>query len=327
LARGKKPARDTGTIGALRGGVLWLAVLPLLAWAVMRGFGLEGHSGLAPLVSFTPYATIGAFFLLGLCVAARNWPAAALSACAFAVLAVAVLPRTIGSGETAPPGSTEVTVLSSNVYHGRAQPAALMALVDRVQPDLLSVQELNHSLAAQLRRRGLERELPYKLIDTREGVTGAGLYSRYPLRPLPGPEPSNSRMQAGELALPDGRHLKVINVHPFTPTSNHAADWAAELGELPHTGTGVPWLLAGDFNATLDHTVLREVLERGYRDAAAVTGAGLKPTWPDNRRLPPLIVIDHVLADNRIGITDFGVESLPGTDHRAVFATVFLRPG
>ncbi len=315
--------------GALRCWALWPAVLLVAGWALVRAFGLDGHSGLAPTVSFTPYAAIGALFVLGICVAARNWPAAALSALALAVLAVAVLPRAIGSGEAAPPGSTQVTVMSTNVFHGRADPAALMATVDRVEPDILSVQELNRSLAAQLRRRGLERELPYSVIDTREGVTGAGLYSRYPLRPLPGPEPANTRMQAGEIDLPGGRRLKVINVHPFTPTGNRAPEWAAELGELPSAGDGVPWLLAGDFNATLDHAVLRDVVDRGYRDAAAVTGNGLLPTWPDDnrRRLPPLIAIDHVLADERLGIESFDVEAVSGTDHRAVFATVFLRPG
>lgn len=302
-------------------------MLPLLAWATVRGLGLEGHSGLAPLVSFTPYAAIGAFFLLGLCVAVRNWPATALSAVALAVLAVAILPRAIGSGEAAPPGSTRVTVMSTNVFHGRADPAALMAMVDRVEPDILSVQELNRNLVAELRRRGLGRELPHRLIDTRQGVTGAGLYSRYPLRALPGPDPASTRMQAVELTLPDGRRLKVINVHPFTPTGTHAEEWADELNDLPSTGTGVPWLLAGDFNATLDHAVLRKVLDRGYRDAASVTGDGLLPTWPDDnrRRLPPLIAIDHVLADERLGIEDFGVEGLPGTDHRAIHATAFLR--
>jgi len=327
LATGNASTRRD-SLGALRCWAVWLAVLPLLPWAIMRGFGLEGHSGLAPLVSFTPYVAVGAFFSLGLCVAVRNWPAAALSAVALAVLAVAVLPRAIGNGEAAPPGATQVKVMSTNVYHGRANPAALIALVNRVKPDILSVQELNRSLAAELRRRGLEREMPYSVIDTRQGVTGMGLYSRYPLQQLPGPDPPNTRMQAGEIELPDGQRLKVINVHPFTPTGNHAEEWADELGELPSTGSGIPWLLAGDFNATLDHAVLREVLDRGYRDAAAVTGQGLLPTWPDDspRRLPPLIAIDHVLADERLGIEDFGVNRLPKTDHRAVFATVFLRP-
>lgn len=314
------------SLGALRCWAVWLAVLPLGAWALVRAFGLEGHSGLAPWVAFTPFAAIAAFFLLGICIALRNWAAAAVASLALATLTVAVLPRALGSGEAAPPGAAPVKVVSANVYHGRADPAALLALVDRVQPDLLSVQELNPALAAKLRRLGIERRLPHRLVLTRRGVTGAGLYSRYPLRALPGPHPANTRMQRAELALPGGRRLRVVNVHPFTPTGRRAAKWAAELDELPATGAGVPWLLAGDFNATLDHAVLRDVLDRGYRDAATVSGAGLVPTWPGNRRLPPLIAIDHVLADRRLGVADFGVEDLPGTDHRAIFGTVFLRP-
>jgi endonuclease/exonuclease/phosphatase (EEP) superfamily protein YafD len=315
-----------GSLGGLRYWPVWLAVLPIVAWAVVRACGLEGHSDVAPWVSFTPYAAIAAFFLLGVCVALRNWAAAAVAALAFAALALAVLPRAVGGGEASPPGATRITVMSSNVYHGRAHPDALVALIERVRPDVLSVQELNRNLAAELKRRGLNRQLPYSIVDTRRGVTGAGLYSRYPLRSLPGPDPANTRMQAGEIELPGGRRLKIVNVHPFTPTGNHADDWAAELSKLPSAGSGVPWLLPGDFNATLDHAVLRDLLDRGYRDAAAVSGEGLMPTWPANRRLPPLIAIDHVLADERLGIAHFDVEDLSGTDHRAIVATAFLRP-
>ena len=39
-------------------------------------------------------------------------------------------------------------------------------------------------------------------------------------------------------------------------------------------------ILAGDFNATLDHPELRAVLDRGYVDAADAASGGLKPTWP-----------------------------------------------
>lgn len=235
-----------GSLGASRFWVLWLGVLPLVAWALVRGFGLEGHSRLAPLISFTPYAAIGALFLLGLCVAVRNWPAAALGAVALAVLAFAVLPRAVGSGEAPPPGSTRVTVMSANVFHGLAKPAALMALIDRVEPDVLSVQELNRGLAMKLRRLGIEREFPHSMVTTRHGPTdrrlfsGAGLYSRHPLRRLPGPDPANSRMQAAELALPHGWRLKVINVHPFTPTGPAPTNGRPNSGISPAPARASP---------------------------------------------------------------------------------------
>lgn len=83
-------------------------------------------------------------------------------------------------------------------------------------------------------------------------------------------------------------------------------------------------MLIGDFNATLDHSQLRELLDRGYRDAGDVAGKGLEPTWPNNGSLGPLITIDHVLADRRLGIVKYGVGDLPGSDHRPVWAELAL---
>jgi endonuclease/exonuclease/phosphatase family metal-dependent hydrolase len=85
-------------------------------------------------------------------------------------------------------------------------------------------------------------------------------------------------------------------------------------------------VLAGDFNATLDQAEFRDVVDRGYADAAAVTGKGLEPTFPTmgHRLLPPTVAIDHVLADRRLGISEYGVDDLPGSDHRAVHAQLVL---
>jgi endonuclease/exonuclease/phosphatase family metal-dependent hydrolase len=84
-------------------------------------------------------------------------------------------------------------------------------------------------------------------------------------------------------------------------------------------------VLLGDFNATLDHGGLRELIATGYRDAAEVTGQGLVGTWGpyDGDRIPP-VVIDHVLADRRIGVRRFAVHGIPGGDHRAIVAELTL---
>jgi hypothetical protein len=55
----------------------------------------------------------------------------------------------------------------------------------------------------------------------------------------------------------------------------------------PHTfETAVPNWLAGDFNATLDQSEFRDVLGRGYYDAAERMGDRLNPTWPAIRGRP-----------------------------------------
>lgn len=202
------------------------------------------------------------------------------------VFAIAVLPRAAGDVEAAPQGAPKLTVLSANVLRGRANPDGLLALVDRVQPDLLAVQELPPRFAAKLRQDGLARSLPHSLISRGNEGMESGLFSNYPLRRLPSTAPHNPRMPRAELTLPQGERIKVINVHPFTPTGAHAGEWAEELSELPSAAGNVPWLLVGDFNATLDHAELREVLNRGYRDAGDVAGEGLTPTWPRNHAYP-----------------------------------------
>ncbi len=80
-------------------------------------------------------------------------------------------------------------------------------------------------------------------------------------------------------------------------------------------------VLAGDFNSTLDHSALRQLIGRGYRDAAATVGKGLIGTWgPYHGSQIPPVAIDHVLVDRSIGVRGVSVHRIPGSDHRAVFA-------
>jgi endonuclease/exonuclease/phosphatase family metal-dependent hydrolase len=133
-------------------------------------------------------------------------------------------------------------------------------------------------------------------------------------------------MARAEVQLPDNRRVRVVDVHPYTPKRQLIDRWREGLESLPSTGAGTPWLLVGDFNATLDHAELRDVIDRGYRDAADTTGQGLTPTWPKGRVLPPPVTIDHILADKRFLIGDYGVDPLPGSDHHAIFARLALTP-
>ena len=85
-------------------------------------------------------------------------------------------------------------------------------------------------------------------------------------------------------------------------------------------------ILAGDFNATLDHSEFRALLDRGYLDAADAAGEGWTPTWPappKQRRALPL-TIDHILVDRRVRVEKVTVVRIPRSDHRAVIAVLRL---
>jgi len=310
--------------GARRCWLIWLPVLPVVLWALVRVFGLDRGFPLVPIMAFTPYVAVAALLVAGVAVALRNWAAAGLAALATFCLAAAVLPRAIGDGTAEAAGHETLTVISANIHHGTADSEALVALVDRYQPDLLSVQELTPSFARELLAAGLASRLPNAIVQVRPGASGAGLYSALPMRKLAPRQRFFFRMPRAELRLPDGRRLRVVGVHPYPPGRGNVDIWREALESLPSGGAGTPWALVGDFNATLDQSDLRDLLDRGYRDAGDVAGQGLVPTWPREWDLPPFITIDHVLADERLGIVDYGVHEMPGSDHRAIHAVLAL---
>ncbi len=316
----------TSRAGARRYWLIWVAVVPIAVWTVIRLLGLEGGYPLVAMMAFTPYVAIAALLAAGVALALRNWAAATLAAAAMVCLAVVVLPRTIGSETAAAAGHETLTVLSANIHHGTADPDAVVALVDRYRPDLLSVQELTPSFAAKLKRAGIGERLPRSMLLVHRSASGAGLYSRLPLTPLPHQTRFFFRMPRAAITMPDGRRLRVVGVHPYPPLSKNVGRWQAALESLPGAGEGTPWVLVGDFNGTLDQAEFRAVVDRGYVDAGDVAGKGLEPTFPTmgHRLLPPTITIDHVLADRRLGIADYGVVDLPGSDHRAIHAQLVL---
>lgn len=311
--------------GARRYWLIWFAVLPVAAWATVRVLGLDSGFPLEAMMVFTPYVAVAALLAAGVCVALENWAAAALAGLATLCLAVAVLPRALGDGTVSADGRETLSVLASNVYHGKADPDALVALVDRFHPDLLSVEELTPGFARELAAAGLGSRLPNSVLETRGSASGAGLYSRLPMRQLPAPDRFFFRMPRAELRLPDGRRVRVVGVHPFPPERSYSTrNWEESLASLPSAGRGSPWVLAGDFNATFDQAPFRDLVGRGYRDAGEVAGKGLEPTFPREAHLVPPITIDHVLADRRLGIVEYSVEELPGSDHRSIRAVLAL---
>ncbi|RFU42355.1 endonuclease/exonuclease/phosphatase family protein, partial [Actinomadura logoneensis] len=256
---------------------------------------------------------------------------------AAAGLLAAVLPRAVPGGQPAAQGP-ELRVLTANLMFGNGSPDRIVELVRRTGADVLSLQEFPPEAVAKYENAGLTKLLPYKVTDTRWGAAGSGLYAKYPLRALPSLPKTQMAMPSAEFTLPGGRRVQITAVHPVPPISAESlGDWKRDLGELPSgtagttaapptapsPGGGVVRVLAGDFNATLDHATLRRLLGRGYADAADRAGRGLVPTWGLGQSRPPL-TIDHVLLDRRCAVRSVRVYDLPGSDHRALFARLRL---
>jgi endonuclease/exonuclease/phosphatase (EEP) superfamily protein YafD len=304
----------------------WAVAGALAGWAAARLAGADrlrfAEAWAVPLLSFTPQVTAGAW--AGPLLLRGAGPAAAAAA-AGAALTAAVGPRAVPSRQ--PPAAGPVLrVVTANLLAGRAVAEAVAELACRTHADVLFVQELTGDAAAGLQRAGLGELLPHQVTQPGPHARGS-IYARYPLRGAPpAARPSAARCTA-RLDLPSGQFVQLACIHAAPPkpwSPGAAARWRSQLAALPAPG-GSPRILAGDFNATLDHAQFRRLLRSGYLDAASQAGHGLSPTWgPRPGRRPALLAIDHVLIDRRCAVLATSAHWLTGSDHRALYAELRL---
>ncbi|MBP2707592.1 endonuclease/exonuclease/phosphatase family protein [Microbispora sp. RL4-1S] len=329
-----RPAADSGVGGVIAAPprrpprppapIAWIAVIPFAVWATVRLSGAD-RGPVAPLLAFTPYAAVGSVLSVFVAAAARSRAAVALGTATAVLMAALTLPRAVGSPVTAT-GPT-LRILTANLFLGRGDPRAVVALARRLRADVVSLQELTPELAQGLRAAGMSAIYRYARLEPGPGASGSGLYSRLPLTPLPDFRPAGGhRMPWATLSPSSGPAVEFVDVHVVSPLGTATSRWADDLRGLPAPVSGAVRVLAGDFNATLDQAALREVLSPGYADAADSTGDGLVFTWPADRRFPPLVTIDHVLYDRRASAVTTAAYTVPGSDHRALFAELRL-PG
>jgi endonuclease/exonuclease/phosphatase (EEP) superfamily protein YafD len=306
----------------------WAVAGALAGWAAARLAGADrlrfAEAWTVPLLSFTPQVTAGAWVSALLLRGAGPAAAAAVSG---AALTAAVGPRALPARQ--PPAAGPVLrVLTANLLFGRAVAEAVVGLACRKHVDVLFVQELTDDAAASLQRAGLGDLLPHRVTQPIRHSSRGSIYARYPLRGGPTTAPPSAARCTARLDLPDGQFVKLACVHaappkhPWSPGST--ARWRSQLSALPAPGDS-PHILAGDFNATLDHAQFRLLLRRGYVDAASQVGNGLSPTWgPQPGRRLSLLAIDHILIDPRCAVLTTSAHSLPGSDHRALYAELRL---
>jgi endonuclease/exonuclease/phosphatase (EEP) superfamily protein YafD len=311
--------------------LLWLSLLPFAGWTVVRLFGIERGAPWMQLMSFTPYVAAAATVPPIVAALTRHWWHAGVAAVLTAVLVGLMVPRVVA--DSAPASVTgqdgiPVRVITANLMVGQADITTLVRIVREHDADVLAVQELTPAAAARLDAAGLSTLLPHRSLHPVPGPGGSAVFSRYPLRDTGARRMPAGNLQAfGRLLIPGARPVLVESAHPCSPfDARETRRWTREMTLQPRaTPAGPVRILLGDFNSTLDHKRLRQLVGSGYTDAAEAAGAGLRPTWFGLvARFVPPVVIDHVLVDRRIGVGAFAVRPLPGSDHRAVYADLTI---
>ena len=330
-----------------------------MAWAALRFVPAPlDHVGPIPaLVSATPWLVIPLVVALVLAVVGRARVIAALMVACLALQACWQLPfyldtshrlsdealatsRTDGPEAAAADGATDaadatspstVRAMTLNTYFGQADVGQLCAVVAEQGVDVLALEEVTPELTARLQTSELPDLLPYRIGEER----GQQIWSRLPLEDVAASETGFevSPACAASVRLASGERLRFVAIHTTAPVGRWGAQWASsialvgQLGQQPYQQGDARYVLMGDFNATMDHRVFREMLGERFVDAAQASGAGLDFTWPSNRPgVPQLIAIDHMVLDQGVRAAGMQTITVAGSDHQALLFTLGVEP-
>lgn len=303
--------------------------LPVGATLVVRFVGLDTRFPWVALVTVLPWL-LPLALLAGLVAAtARWWPGVGIAGVALVVGLLVVAPRVLpGPNPPPPPDGAALTIAVANLRLGLADADAVVAAVEAEGVDVLVTLELTEDAIERLSTAGLDDVLPEAVLEPSRFTSGGGIHSALPLTALPANEDRGFGRTPRATVRVDGvGEVAIDAVHPLPPIqADWAEQWRAALLALPGPEGGGRRVLAGDFNATLDHAPFRALLHRGWTDAGDAVGRGLVPTFnalPWGEPVPP-VTLDHVLVDADTHVAGLRVRHLPNSDHRIVVVDLVL---
>ncbi|MET0975464.1 MAG: endonuclease/exonuclease/phosphatase family protein [Leifsonia sp.] len=321
----------------------------VLVWPAL--FGLQDQLVIAQLIAFRALMAIGAIgavvvlALLALVrVLRRTAVLLGVVVLAFAIANAGILgargfAQQPASAAQASSADT-VTVLSWNTLGGSPGADQVAKLALDHGADIVSLPETTDAFAtevAELMRAGGSPmwALGLSFSEIYEARSTAVLISpdlgEYTVESAGGTgPPGNTNVSPTVVATPDsGEGPTIVAVHAVSPLRGEMTNWRSDLDWLAaQCAAGSDVIMAGDFNATLDHMIGRgtDGGELGAcQDAAAANGAAALGTWPSEIPMPLGAPIDHIMATSGWTATSFEViTSLDalGSDHRPVVSTL-----
>ena len=312
----------------LLAGIGWATLTVLGAVAIARLVDFDGATLLAEINSTNALAYAPVWVVLPVAAIGRRPVLASVALVvlgaqlAFAapeVLAARPLPSWAGT-------SPHLRLFDANAGAdgGNTDMAGYAAEIAQVRPELATFEEISPADFSQLEASPALRGLSHRYELEGAAPWGFAVASRYPIHVTHVMwTAGNPVLVALTLDLPEGA-IRVWVVHTDAPTLSRAL-WLSDLERIAHRetmrGTG-RLLVVGDFNAGWGNAGFDAVLASGIADAAAARGHPFDMTWPQGDHVPPIVRIDHVLAGTGISTTKIAAVPGPGSDHRALLATI-----
>lgn len=300
----------------------WLVLLPLAALAALCALRVSLPIPFDWLWAFVPELFVPAWLVVVVAVVAGSrWLLVGGALVAAAHLAL-LLPAMTGEPAPPPASATALRVVTANVLFANEHLRELLDEVVAADADVVALQEVTPAVVGAL--TDAFATYPHREVMALDGARGGAVFSRVALRDVVVHEIEGMSLQAMTLDVGDDE-VRLWNVHTMAPNGpgrRRQRDVQIDGMSALRATTALPLVAAGDYNATIWHPSLRELLDRDLDDAASRVGRGLATTWKG----VPLLEsgIDHVLVSPDLGVASVEMGTGRGSDHRPVVADLWV---
>ncbi|MDQ0613356.1 endonuclease/exonuclease/phosphatase (EEP) superfamily protein YafD [Microbacterium sp. W4I4] len=324
--------------------VLFAIATAILVWP--QFFQLETTFPLAQIIAsralvFAGFAVIVILaLLLMLARPMRGFAASILIVALIGASATGLVGATRGLGTGSLPAKTDAAlrVLTWNTNGAAVSADRIAKVITEQQVDIVALPETSEQVGEQIAIRMRDAGDPMWVhhVNIRPDVANgpqawqttiliSAKLGEYSVIASSRDGSSNTSSVPSAVAMPvDGTGPTIVAVHAVAPREDAMDRWRSDLAWIADQCPAGDFILAGDFNATLDHMASfgsdGGTMGRCH-DVASATGNGTAGTWPAS--VPSLLgaPIDHVMAsDNWQATGSLVLDDAGGSDHRALVA-------
>ena len=322
--------KSLGIWGKVIIGLLLLLLVASLVslWGTNRGSVRLLDMMREPMIYLASLLFIAALFL----ARPRIWVAAGIGALVVAINLWRLWPYTfLAPAQVALPdkvdGMSCARVLSFNVLQTNDRYADTVALIERIDPDILLLMETNRTWLAEL--EPILAGYGYRIAEPLDNKYGMIFATRLTVdrAAMIANTSSNTPTLYATLRMGDGARFEVVGLHPRPPlpgesTAKRDANIARAGARTPDELSNV--LTIGDFNdVPWSSTTQKFVHEGGYVDPRA--GRGSFATFPADYAFTgwPL---DQIFVKDGVKIEELEIGADVGSDHLPLIAKVCVDP-